>query len=50
VREKDVETLALLTVVTDNDARAANDLSGVTFPINLAKTSPAERENQDRRV
>ena len=35
-----MQTLTLSTIVLDNDARAANDLAGVTIPVNLAKTSP----------
>ena len=40
VVDEDVETLALRTVVLDDDARAANDLTGVTLLVDLAKTSP----------
>lgn len=40
MREEDVETLALLTVVTDDNARAADDLSGVALTVDLAQTSP----------
>jgi hypothetical protein len=39
-----VETLALRTVVLDDDARASNDFAGVTLLINLAKTSPGTED------
>ena len=38
--EEEVESLGLLTVVGDADARAGNDLAGVTLGIDLAETSP----------
>lgn len=44
VLKKDVETLALLPVVTDNDAAAADDLSRVALAVDLAETSPAENK------
>jgi len=49
VLKKDVKALALLSVVTDNDAAAADDLSGVALAVDLAETSPTEnkRESQD---
>ena len=40
VVDEDVETLALFTIILDNDARAADDLAGVTLLVDLAKTSP----------
>jgi hypothetical protein len=40
VVDEDVETLALGTIVLDDDTRAANDLAGVTLLVDLAKTSP----------
>ena len=40
VVNEDVETLTLGTIVLDNDARAADDLTGVTLLVDLAKTSP----------
>lgn len=40
VVEEDVSLLRVLTPVLDNDARAADDLSGVTLTVELAKTSP----------
>jgi len=40
VVEENMETLTLNTVVLDNDARAADDLTGVTLTVNLAETSP----------
>ena len=44
VVEEDVQTLALDTVVLDDDARAANDLAGVAFTVDLAKTSPGTED------
>lgn len=38
--EQNVESFALLSVVADNDAGAANNLSRVSLAIDLAKTSP----------
>ena len=38
--EEDVEGLAFDSVVLDNDARAADDLSGGAFRIELAQTGP----------
>ena len=35
-----METLRLDTVVLDDDARAADDLTGVTLAVDLAKASP----------
>lgn len=35
-----IETLALYTIVFNNDARATHDLAGVAFLVNLAKTCP----------
>jgi len=40
VLEEEVKGLGLLTVVGDADARAGNDLAGVTLGIDLAETSP----------
>lgn len=40
VLEENVETLGLLTVVLDDDARAADDLTGVTLTVDLAETGP----------
>ena len=40
VVDEDVETLALSTIVLDNDTRAANNLTGVTLLVDFAKTSP----------
>lgn len=44
VVEEDLETLRLLSVVLDDDARAANDLSGVTLSVDLGKTSPGTED------
>jgi len=38
--DEDVKTLTLGTIVLDNDARAPDDLAGVTLLVDLAKTSP----------
>ena len=38
--EENVEALAFLTVITNDNARAANNLSRVAFAVNLAETSP----------
>ena len=35
-----METLALGTIILDDDARATNDLTSVTLLVDLAKTSP----------
>jgi len=40
VVDEDVETLALGTIVLDNDTRAADNLTGVTLFVDLAKTGP----------
>ena len=40
VVDEDVEALALGTIVLDNDAGAANNLTGVALLVDLAKTSP----------
>ena len=40
VVDEDVETLALSTIVLDDDARAADDFTRVTLLVDLAKTSP----------
>lgn len=40
VLEENVETLGLLTVVLDDNARAADDLTGVTLTVDLAETGP----------
>ena len=40
VLEEDVETLGLLTVVLDDDAGAADDLTGVALTVDLAETGP----------
>jgi hypothetical protein len=42
VGKEDVEALALFTVVSNNYARAADDLSGIAFSVDLAQTSPAK--------
>ena len=39
-----MQSLALSSVVLDNDARAANDLAGVALPVNLAETSPGTED------
>ena len=44
VVEEDVETLALGTVVLDDDARAADDLAGVALTVDLAETSPGTEQ------
>jgi hypothetical protein len=36
VVEEDAALLGLLTPITDNDARAVDDLAGVAFTVNLA--------------
>lgn len=41
VLEENVEALRLLTVVLDNDARAADNLPGVALTVDLAETGPA---------
>lgn len=41
VREENVESFTFFTVVTNNNARAADDLSWVTLSVDFAKTSPA---------
>lgn len=43
VRQQDIQTLALLAVVTNDDARAADDLTRVALTIDLAQAGPAER-------
>ena len=40
VVDEDVKTLALGTIVLDDDTRAANNLTGVTLLVDLAETSP----------
>jgi len=40
VVDEDVETLALGTIVFDNDTRTADNLTGVALLVDLAKTSP----------
>ena len=40
VIHEDVETLALGTIVLDDNTRATNDLTSVTLLVDLAKTSP----------
>ena len=40
VVDEDVETLALGTIIFDNDAGTTDDLAGVAFLVDLAKTSP----------
>jgi hypothetical protein len=40
VVDEDMETFALGTIVLNHDARAADDLAGVTLLVDLAKTSP----------
>ena len=39
-----METLALDTVVLDDDARASNDLAGVALTVNLAEASPGTED------
>src|SRR6267154_2805887 len=39
-----IETLALYTIVLDNDARAAHDLAGIAFLVDLAKTCPSAQD------
>ena len=43
VLEENVETLGLLTVVLDDNARAADDLTGVTLTVDLAETGPGTK-------
>ena len=38
-----MEALALNTVVLDDDARATDDLAGVTLTVNLAETGPGAK-------
>ena len=40
VVEEDGTTLGVLTVVLDDDTRAADDLSGVTLTVDLGQTGP----------
>ena len=40
VIQEDVEALALSSVLLDNNAAAANNLSGVALTVDLAETSP----------
>lgn len=40
VLEENVQSLRLLSVVSDDDTRAANDLPWVTLSVDLAETSP----------
>ena len=44
VIKQNVETLAVNTVVLDDNARASNDLAGVTLPVDLAETSPGTED------
>ena len=44
VVEEDVETLALDTVLLDDNARASDDFAGVTLTVNLAETSPGTKD------
>ena len=44
VVEEDVETLALDTVVLDDDARAADDLAGVALTVDLAEAGPGTED------
>ena len=39
-----METLALNTVLLDNDAAAADDLAGVALTVDLAETSPGAED------
>ena len=39
-----MQSLALSSVVLDNDARAANDLAGVALTVNLAETGPGAKD------
>lgn len=40
VVKEDVQSLRLLAVILDNDARAVDDFAGVSFTVNLAETDP----------
>jgi len=44
VVKEDMETLALDTVVLDDNARAADDLAGVALTVDLAETSPGAED------
>ena len=44
VVEEDVKTLALATVILDDNAAAANDLTGIALTIDLAETSPGTQD------
>jgi hypothetical protein len=44
VVEEDVPLLALLTPVSDNDARAVNDFAGITLTVEDAETSPLAKK------
>ena len=44
VVQENVQALAVSTVVLDDDARAANDLAGVTLLVDLAETSPGAED------
>lgn len=44
VIQEDVETLALNTVLLNDDAGAANDLAGVALPVDFAETSPGAED------
>lgn len=39
-----MQSLALNTVVLDDDARASDDLAGVALPVDLAETSPGAED------
>jgi hypothetical protein len=38
--QEDVHSFGFFSEISDSNTRAANDLTGVTFTIDLAKTSP----------
>lgn len=44
VVEEDVETLALDTILLDNDTAASDDLSGVALTVDLAETGPGAED------
>lgn len=44
VLKEDVEALALLAIVLDDNARAADDLTRVALSVNLAQTGPGTED------
>lgn len=44
VLKENVQSLGLNTIVLDDYARAANDLTGVTLTVDFAKTSPGTKD------